>query len=202
MTNFHEEETLGKAYDSKLMKRLVSYTKPYWMYILICIILLMVVTVGDLARPYILKYAIDDSIRGYLKPMYVFDKSSTVNGTLYEDKLYVREKDLSDIPKEVLQDIEKKTIVKVNGSHYLVDGPIENDIDNPIIEKQDNAYMLIENNKKHAASLLSNDDYKLFRKNDVRNLKNIGIIFLIVIILSFVFNYAQVYILNYTSQKK
>ncbi|WP_352418861.1 ABC transporter ATP-binding protein [Proteiniborus sp.] len=201
MNNFHEEETLGKAYDSKLMKRLLSYTKPYWMYIFICIILLMAVTAGDLARPYILKYAIDDSIRGYLNPMYVLNKDSETKGILYKDNIYVREDDLSSSEKIALKNVEKKTIVKVNGSHYLVDGVIEKDNNNLAIDKQGDSYILKLGNNRFTASLLSNDDYKLFRENDIRNLKTIGIIFLAVIVLSFVFNYAQVFILNYTSQK-
>ena len=203
MTNYHEEETLGKAYDSKLMKRLLSYAKPYWMYILICIVLLMAVTVGDLARPYILKYAIDDNIRAYLNPMYVVDQSSGsgMEGILYEDEIYVRENQLSDTEKEALKDADIKTIVKVNGDHYLVNGSIENDNVKPTVSKQDSSYIVTVDNDKFTASLLSTEDYRLFRKNDTENLKMIGIVFLVVIILSFVFNYAQVFILNYTSQK-
>ena len=29
MSNLHEEEALGKAYDSRLMRRLLQYMKPY-----------------------------------------------------------------------------------------------------------------------------------------------------------------------------
>ena len=201
MTNFHEEETLGKAYDSKLMKRLLSYAKPYWIHILICIILLMAVTAGDLARPYILKFAIDDSIRGYLNPMYVFDRNSGMEGILYKDKIYVRENKLSDSEKEAFKDVEIKTIVNVKNSYYLVNGSINKDEHNIDVDKAGNDYVLTINGEKYVGSLLSTEDYKIFRQNDIKNLKIIGIIFLVVIVLSFVFNYAQVFILNYTSQK-
>jgi len=201
MTNFHEEETLGKAYDSKLMKRLLSYAKPYWIHILICIILLMAVTAGDLARPYILKFAIDDSIRGYLNPMYVFDRNSGMEGILYKDKIYVRENKLSDSEKEAFKDVEIKTIVNVKNSYYLVNGSINKDEHNIDVDKVGNDYILTINGEKYVGSLLSTEDYKIFRQNDIKNLKIIGIIFLVVIVLSFVFNYAQVFILNYTSQK-
>ncbi|MFA5524096.1 MAG: ABC transporter ATP-binding protein [Tissierellales bacterium] len=201
MTNFHEEETLGKAYDSKLMKRLLSYAKPYWIYILICIVLLMAVTAGDLARPYILKYTIDDNIRAYLNPMYVVDKNSAMEGIMYEDKIYIRENELSDTEKGALKDAEIKTIVKINGNHYLVDGYIENDNDKPSVSNQDSSYIVSVNSDTYVASLLSTEDYRIFRENDTENLKMVGIVFLTVILLSFIFNYAQVYILNYTSQR-
>jgi ATP-binding cassette subfamily B protein len=28
----HEEEALGKAYDARLMRRLLAYLRPYWAY--------------------------------------------------------------------------------------------------------------------------------------------------------------------------
>lgn len=57
-----EEEILGKAYDSKLMRRLLSYARVYWKSFLIAIIMLLGSTVTDLARPKLLQVAIDDMI--------------------------------------------------------------------------------------------------------------------------------------------
>jgi ATP-binding cassette, subfamily B, multidrug efflux pump len=57
-----EEEILGRAYDSRLMKRLVRYLKPYRHHIIIAIIVLIVATLADLAGPLITKLAIDNYI--------------------------------------------------------------------------------------------------------------------------------------------
>ena len=38
-----EEEVLGKAYDSKLMKRLLGYIKPYRKYVIFAILMNIVV---------------------------------------------------------------------------------------------------------------------------------------------------------------
>lgn len=62
LNNFHEEDALGKEFDAKLMKRLLKYAKPYAGLIAICFILLLLITVTDLARPYLLKVSIDDYI--------------------------------------------------------------------------------------------------------------------------------------------
>ena len=62
INNQFEEEILGKAYDSKLMKRLLKYAGAYWKYFLLAVIMLLGSTVTDLARPYLLKVAIDDKI--------------------------------------------------------------------------------------------------------------------------------------------
>lgn len=56
------DEILGKAYDSKLMKRLLSYVKPYKKYVVIAILLNIIVAALGPLRPYLTKVAIDDYI--------------------------------------------------------------------------------------------------------------------------------------------
>ena len=57
-----EEEKLGKAYDSKLMKRLLGYIKPYKNYVIFAIILNILVAALGPVRPLLTKIAIDDYI--------------------------------------------------------------------------------------------------------------------------------------------
>ncbi len=57
-----EEEILGKAYDAKLMKRLLGYIKPYKHYVIFAILLNIVVAALGPVRPYLTKIAVDDYI--------------------------------------------------------------------------------------------------------------------------------------------
>ncbi|HSD63600.1 MAG TPA: ABC transporter ATP-binding protein [Ignavibacteriaceae bacterium] len=57
-----EEEVLGKAYDSKLMKRLLGYIKPYRKYVVLAILMNIVVSSLGPLRPYLTKVAVDDYI--------------------------------------------------------------------------------------------------------------------------------------------
>ena len=57
-----EEEILGKAYDSRLMKRLLGYIKPYKKYVIFAILLNIVVAALGPLRPYLTKIAIDKYI--------------------------------------------------------------------------------------------------------------------------------------------
>ena len=57
-----DEEILGKAYDSKLMKRLLNYVKPYRKYIIIAIIMNIAVAALGPIRPYLTKIAVDNDI--------------------------------------------------------------------------------------------------------------------------------------------
>lgn len=56
------DEIKGKAYDSKLMKRLLGYVKPYKKYVIMAILLNVIVAGLGPLRPYLTKVAIDDSI--------------------------------------------------------------------------------------------------------------------------------------------
>lgn len=57
-----DEEILGKAYDSKLMKRLLGYVKPYRKYVIFAILLNIFVAGLGPVRPFLTKVAIDDYI--------------------------------------------------------------------------------------------------------------------------------------------
>ncbi len=57
-----EDEVLGKAYDAKLMRRLLGYIKPYKKYVIFAIFLNIVVAALGPVRPYLTKIAIDDYI--------------------------------------------------------------------------------------------------------------------------------------------
>jgi ATP-binding cassette subfamily B multidrug efflux pump len=59
MSNLHEEEALGKAYDSRLMSRLLRYMKPYKWRVALALIMVAVVTPLELAPPLIFRKAID-----------------------------------------------------------------------------------------------------------------------------------------------
>jgi ATP-binding cassette subfamily B multidrug efflux pump len=57
-----EEEILGKAYDHRLMKRLLAYLRPYRWHITLGIALSMVVSAMEAFRPWFVKHAVDVNI--------------------------------------------------------------------------------------------------------------------------------------------
>jgi len=59
MSTQHEEEALGKAYDSRLMSRLLKYLKPYAWRVALALALVTIVTPLELAPPAIFRKAID-----------------------------------------------------------------------------------------------------------------------------------------------
>ncbi len=60
MNRYHrEEEITGKAYDARLMRRLLKYLAPHKLYVVISIPLLLLISALQLAGPYLTKIAID-----------------------------------------------------------------------------------------------------------------------------------------------
>jgi ATP-binding cassette, subfamily B, multidrug efflux pump len=59
MSNVHEEEALGKAYDSRLMRRLLEYMRPYRGRVIFALCLVAVVTPLELAPPILFQRVID-----------------------------------------------------------------------------------------------------------------------------------------------
>jgi ATP-binding cassette subfamily B protein len=55
----HEEESLGRAYDSHLMRRLLRYLAPYWVEVLAAIAIIVVASLMQVSGPFLTKIAID-----------------------------------------------------------------------------------------------------------------------------------------------
>jgi ATP-binding cassette subfamily B protein len=60
-----EEEVLGKAYDSRLMRRLLAYLRPYRWQVAIAIAAIILKSFADVLGPYLVKVAVDR----YLAPV-------------------------------------------------------------------------------------------------------------------------------------
>ncbi len=60
--SIHEEDILGKAYDSRLMRRLLAYLHAYAFKVGIAIVVLLLSSAVQLAGPYLTKLGIDDYI--------------------------------------------------------------------------------------------------------------------------------------------
>src|SRR5215813_10600389 len=68
-----EEEVLGKAYDSRLMKRLLGYLRPYRWQVVIALASIILKAGADVVGPYLTKTAIDKYLssgnhRSFLDP--------------------------------------------------------------------------------------------------------------------------------------
>src|SRR3954462_1645362 len=59
MAGAHDEDVLGKAYDARLMRRLLQYLRPYWRSVVASLVTIVVGGAASLVQPYLIKVAID-----------------------------------------------------------------------------------------------------------------------------------------------
>jgi ATP-binding cassette, subfamily B, multidrug efflux pump len=62
MSPLHDDEILGKAYDARLMRRLLGYLWPYWRHVVLAFAAIITGSMAALAQPYLIKIAIDRHI--------------------------------------------------------------------------------------------------------------------------------------------
>lgn len=177
MDHFQEEQTLGKAYDGRLVRRLLKYAKPYWALIALCVALLFVIAVTDLARPYLVKVAIDDHILG--SNISYVQIAATEDGAADDDRLVTiqgltlrREKDADDsgphLRFELVREGKEQRLRSTTGDVTLT---------------------------------LSSEEIRELRGFDREAILRLGALLLIVVSAGFVLNYIQAYILQFTGQR-
>lgn len=79
----HDDDAVGKAYDSRLMARLLKYLKPYRLAVVVSLIAIAIKSVCDVLGPFITKVAIDR----YLDPTHRNTQLPLLNHWLSNDAI-------------------------------------------------------------------------------------------------------------------
>lgn len=206
-----EEKKLNKIVDFKLLKRLNKYTKPFYWILLISIMAVLLSSVADLLRPYLTKVIIDDYVTGYKAEMHVsddpFDHQYNIE---FEGKNYLRQKYYDELELKPSVEVSKQ-LLKTSDHYLLLDEFITTNIgpeDFDIKTADDRFTMTIRDSSElhkdydiYSGQLLTHEEYKIFRENDVSGIIKITIILLLTLVMAFVFTYIQTISLNYVGQK-
>lgn len=170
---YAEEEKLGKPYDTRLLLRLYPFVKPYRRFIAIAVGLVIFITLFDLSLPYITKIAIDR----YIIPRVAFDArrphSLPQQTSSHRPGRYLKFR---------LSDDEIKAIVRRYPDQFE-------------IRAQYAWIRLPELNQLPA------DDIRRLRKRDLTGVAMITFVFFGIILLNFLFNFLQIYLMEYTGQQ-
>ncbi|HKC91373.1 MAG TPA: ABC transporter ATP-binding protein [Candidatus Limnocylindria bacterium] len=60
--NFDEDEILGKAYDARLMRRLLGYLRPYRGLVIVALAIILGISITEAAPPVLAKFIVDNAI--------------------------------------------------------------------------------------------------------------------------------------------
>jgi ATP-binding cassette subfamily B multidrug efflux pump len=74
MATIHEEDVLGKAYDSRLMKRLLRYLRPYRWQVIVALVAIILKAGADVLGPYLTKVAIDKYLANHTESHSLLDR--------------------------------------------------------------------------------------------------------------------------------
>lgn len=115
----HEEEVLGKAYDARLMRRLLKYLRPYRWHVALGILLSILVSVLEAVRPYFTKIAVDVDIAakdkmGLLMTTMAFFGVLIVRGLLQYANAYltqwIGQRTIYDLRMEIFEHLQRLSL--------------------------------------------------------------------------------------------
>jgi len=215
--DFHEEKDLSKFYDSRLVRRLMKYAKPYSKLMVFTIIIVLFMSGLQIIQPYITKVGIDryvlfsnaklnlsDTTDTYI--LEVREKYSdgmlplTKHGWFLFDHGELDPQDAAKLDEQGL--LGKEKFYAFDLEQYKVG---ERDTVRAIIARHPNLIEATARDDEYIVSynniqLMPRDDLSRLRVKDRRGILYIGLIYLIVLILGFGAQYAQVYLMAWIGQ--
>jgi ATP-binding cassette subfamily B protein/subfamily B ATP-binding cassette protein MsbA len=198
-----DEDSLGKAFDLRLMKRLLKYARPYAAVIALCVMLLMLITAAELLRPKLIQIAIDDYIKGINIPLIGYNEKPPFKSVELDGKYYVRQNEIEEQAKSEVSIGEENIyqLIKHQDSYYIYNGSLNIETSEMLIVEKEGKYYIQENHTNIPLKPLTKEQYLDFRQQDLAGITKVSLWFLATITLGFILNFIQVYILYYTGQK-
>ena len=223
MADYFETDTITKEYDSVLVRRILSYLKPYRLLVILTLAALVVSTLCELFIPVLQQRIIDGSVLArflMLKntgterqnlsaaAMSVCDEFSALPGTLNtEDFIFIQQNQRTVMQGRVEQELRDKNILDT-AFWYAFTCKI-NDSAAAVIQKHESQFLIAENSSGTITAairmtdlyLLTTDEIAVIRGGDIKNVIRGGMIFFILLLLSFVFTFSQIWTANLMSQR-
>jgi ABC-type multidrug transport system fused ATPase/permease subunit len=210
---YMEEGKLGKAYDLKLMARLGTFLKPYW--ILMSLSLLFVLTMAslELLIPYLTKEAIDRYIVNYAREIVLKGNGSSKEEQLWsrygKDLIPKKEKGKFLLPPKVLQSMDRREVASFQRGGLLTENRYylfipQKSAGERLIRKyptsfeRSGSYYFISSDRMKE---LKREDLLALRGKDVEGILHIALLVIFALIISFGSNFFQVYTMEVAGQR-
>ncbi len=213
--DYHDEEILGKPYDARLVRRLLTYVKPYAKLVFAAVAILIVVAGFELALPYLMRSAIDDYIvatarrveieedasefaREFVRELSLdlvpVDAAASSAGAAY----FVRSKSLSGYdPRMVARATDEGLIGETN--YYLADREAVKraGLDAALFVSAGSVLAIP---SKELAGF-SPEQIWMIREGDFAGVARVALIIVGILVLTFVFTLIQINMMEMTSQR-
>lgn len=206
---YMEEGKLGKPYDLRLLLRLIHYALPYRRRILLALLLTMLITLLDLALPYLSKIAID---RYILASLHAVRLSAPVRENLVKslgDRLrisqdgslgFISQEDMKKLDPAAVQDWRKRGIL-LDAPFYRAAPGSEGHLPGEALPK---AVHLRDGSLVIPAEVLKNLDPGALlkvREKDMRGLALVALVLIVFLFFSFWLGYGEHYLMEGIGQR-
>lgn len=215
--DYHDEETLGKPYDARLVRRLLTYVRPYSRLVFLAVLILVFVAAFELVLPFITRAVIDDYIVATARIVEIGGAPTAfASGFVREhradlipvdpapggeggaERFLLRSKTLSKYdPREVGRATDEGV---VGGPEYYIAerAAVESaGVDDP---------SFVGAGEKVAIPFgylggLSRDQIWVIREGDFRGIARVSLLIVVILVVSFGFTVLQINMMEITSQR-
>ena len=209
---YMEEGKLGKPYNIRLLKRLLGYASPYRKMMILALILSVLITLFDLATPYLTKIAIDRYIVSTWYKVFFKQPDTRPRGILQEKymSLLIKSKDgdFAIISRRNLRKIDPAELhvlrtggqISVTEYYRIIPDPEKTEILSrlrPFPERMADGSVLATANSLRA---LPAREIATLRSRDLGGVAVVGGILLILLCFAFGLGYGEFYFLEYAGQ--
>jgi len=209
---YMEEGKLGKPYDYRLLGRLIHYAFPYKKTILLALLLTMLITLLDLALPYLSKIAIDRYIVAawYRVDLSRMDREGkeTLTRALGPALKTTEDGVFGFVTQEHLKKLDPRFVYEQKNQGLLSEEAFYRVPPEPAGELRDEiaqeAYRLDDRSAALPADTLKQLDAKTLSKvraEDLRGLGLVALVLLVFLLFSFWLGYGEYYLMELIGQK-
>jgi ABC-type multidrug transport system fused ATPase/permease subunit len=210
---YMEEGKLGKPYDLKLMARLGGFLRPYWRLMALSLLFVLIMAGLDLIIPYLTKEAIDRYIVVAAREVILKGDGSPEERRFWDQygQKFIPEKEKGKflLPPEALRSMDRKEItlfqkygLLTENRYYLFipQGPKQGGLlkKYPSFFENSGPYWFISFDRMKE---LNREDLLVLRGKDVEGVFHIALLVVLILIMNFVMNLAQVYAMELAGQK-
>ncbi|MDR1859229.1 MAG: ABC transporter ATP-binding protein/permease [Treponema sp.] len=219
MADYFETDTITKEYDGKLVRRILSYLKPYRLLVFLTLAALVVSTLGELYIPVLQQRIIDGSI---LARFLAFKSDAQQNlsdeaaavcaeftalpGTLaFGGMVFVPQNQRTVMQGRVEQELRDKGVL--DSVFWYAFSCTANNPAVPLLRKHESLFLLADDGSGGAAIRITDlnslpaSEIAIIRKGDIASVIRGGIIFLALLIFVFIFTFSQIWTANLMTQR-
>lgn len=198
----HEEPTVGKVFDARIVARLFVFMKPYLRYLVLAVLLLICAAGVEILYPYITKVAIDD---------YIVKNGRKVTGEggaygfipIDDTHTFATQQALEKVDARTLRTWEVNDVISRERYYYIFLNDANDDV-RTVLANHENLFETRGSIAIIAYSdlnKLSAREVTLLRGRDIQGVFRIAMLFLVILALGALANYGQIYFSQYAGQQ-